>query len=245
MNRQRFNTTPVSSASLQRALGLLLFGFALSLPLEATAQSTRALDAKAEQLREEFVRETGLLAEEYERAGDSDKAVSLLRQILDIRPDLPKVRDRIKEIQERRLSENVNSAEVDVSKGWIGPIVAVQKGQAFRLSVSGDYRLIYNATLTPDGATPSDDITSGMVGGIPFGKLMAVVIDPSSGNQNQPGRGGRRGGQKNQPEPFVVGSEAEISPENTGLLYLRVNVPANSRATGKLKVTLSGNVTAP
>ncbi|QDT39787.1 tetratricopeptide repeat protein [Stratiformator vulcanicus] len=226
------------------SVALIFIGLNCAVFAQPPRGSTKQLDNKAEQIRDEFVRETGLLAEEYERSGENDKAIVMLRRILDVRPDLVQAREKIKEIEERRLSANEVTTEIDVSRGWVGPITNVQKGKPFRISVTGDYRIVYSKLISGDGPPTSDDPATGLYDGIAFGRLMGIVAPAPQAASGRRPSGNRRGGNKNggPPEPFVIGADASISPPESGPLYLRVNLPTDCRATGKLKATLTGNI---
>ena len=73
-----------------------------------------------------------------------------------------------------------------------------------------------------------------LVAGVPCGALMGVIIQV--GNNGQPGKPGR---------PFAIGEKREVTPKETGLLFLRVNAPAGNKNSGKLKVLISGYVKTP
>ena len=45
------------------------------------------------------------------------------------------------------------------------------------------------------------------------------------------------------PKPFVVGTSFEKPAERDGVLYLKVNVPAQAKCTGRLQVKVGGTVT--
>ena len=44
------------------------------------------------------------------------------------------------------------------------------------------------------------------------------------------------------PKPFLVGSSYERPADRDGVLYMKVNVPPNSKCVGKLQVKVGGTI---
>lgn len=202
----------------------------LVLPAEGHAQggrnkaaSTRALDAKASQVLETFVKDSLTVALEYEQAGEPERAKHFLEAVLKIHPDAEALKERLKALDEQLLSANELHVEIEPGKGWGSPVAQVAKGKKIRIQASGTYRLVVTATLGPDGLPTGDPVKGEMAEGITCGALMGVVMA-----KDKPGK------------PFAIESGREYAPEQDGLLFLRLNTPPGSKCTGRVQAKLSG-----
>ena len=187
--------------------------------------STRALDAKASQLFDGFVKESLTVALEYEQAGEPQKAKQLLETVLTLHPDAAAVKEKIKSLDEKLLSSNELQVEIDPEKGWGSPVAQVAKGQKIRIQAGGTYRLVLTATLGPEGFPSDDPLKGDMAGNVTCGALMGIVVA-----KDKPRR------------PFRIESGREYTPEQDGLLFLRLNTPPGSKCTGRITATLSGQL---
>jgi hypothetical protein len=215
-------------------LGLLLCGGTVDAQGRKPAQAVnpaalRALDREAERIQQEFVDSLVTLADGYEQAGDMEKAQATLAKVLELDPKRDKIQQRLDEMKNRVFVSNEVELEIDVTRGWTTTGLRVRKGQAVRVVADGSYKLILNTTVTPDGVS-TEDLNRDMSGEAKLGQLMGVVFPPPQGRQKpQPGK------------PFAVGSEREITPDESGMLFLRLNVPAGTKSIGSVKVKVSGN----
>ena len=191
----------------------------------------RQLDLEADRLQEGFVEELTKLADGYEAAGDLAKTRATLRRILQIDPNRKDVEERIDEMQNRVFENNEVTLEVDVARGWTPTGLTVEKGKPFRIEAEGSYKLLLNATLSAEGIADGD-INRDMTSGIRLGALMGVVFPPPSKNRRVKPKPG---------PPFSLGEAREYVPDESGTLFLRLNVPAGTKSVGKVKVTVSGN----
>ena len=66
-----------------------------------------------------------------------------------------------------------------------------------------------------------------------LGALTALVVPIVKGKPGKPGA------------PIEIGSGREITPKESGFLFLAVNAPPGNRCTGKLDVQISGYVKPP
>jgi hypothetical protein len=189
----------------------------------------RALDKEAERLQEEFIQSLVKLADGYEAAGDVERTQATLEKVLELDPDREGVQSRLDELKNRVFNENEVVVDVDVARGWVGTGLKVRKDEEVRFSATGTYKFIANATLTPDGVA-TQDVQREMVEGIRLGRLMGVVLPPPKGRQ-KPELG----------KPFALGSESSFTPEESGLLFLKLNVPPGTKSVGSVKVSISGN----
>lgn len=213
-----------------------------SLPAEAQSRrpappgTTRQLDMQAEQVQNEFLKGLAELANKYEEAGDTEKAREMLSSILKIKPDVDSVKRKLKEFDEAVFENNEVTLDVDVSRGWVNSGVAVAKDKPVRFKSEGSYRFIVNETVGPEGFG-SQDPTRDMVQGVPAGGLIAMVAPAS-----QP-QGRNRNRSQDDREVVFLGAEKEWTPKDSGILFLKLNVPHGSKCIGKVKTTITGNFT--
>lgn len=209
----------------------LLICCAAALPAQAQSKkagdnaNSKVLEVRARKALDGFLRETVDLAKEYESIGDVDQAREMLKTVLKLQPNATVVKAKLKELEEQALSANPLSLEVDVSRGWVATNLSVIKEEPFRIQAAGTYRFLSVPAVDPAGFPEKDPTKADMAPGIPCGALMGVVLV-----QGKPGK------------PFAIGTEAEITPKESGLLFLRVNIPPGARCSGRLKVMLSGNL---
>lgn len=220
------------SARAKTGFGVLLLVFLLPTLTLAQSRSRREepptakqLEMRTEKAEEALVDEYKEIANEFYQQGEKERALELLDRLRKLNPRMPGLRERIESIQEEMLQANETELEIDTSKGWGTAIALVEQGKPFRIAAAGDYRIRYDVTLGVQGL-PAGSGATGLIEGIPWGALIGVVATD-----------GEIG------KPFAVQSGLEYTPEKSGQLYLRVNLPAEARCTGKVKVRLSGGVT--
>jgi hypothetical protein len=123
---------------------------------------------------------------------------------------------------------NANDVDVDVipSRGWEPSGVVVTENRPIRIRADGTYKFD-SGTVTLSGAGfPQKDTGTDLVQGIPCGALMGMIVQ----SEDKVGR------------PFLIGENLDFAPREAGMLYLRINAPGGSKSSGKLKVSISGNV---
>lgn len=194
------------------------------------AADTKSLDVQLERIQEQYVRETARLAEQYEQAGDLEKAKQVLQSILKVRPDLPPVEEKIKELDEAILSQNKVEVRIDVSRGWGPPVGRVFEGRRLRIRAEGEYRFRVNRTLGPDGFPTKQPENGDMARGIPCGALMGMVVTQDESGDPKTG------------DPIKIGTGRVYTPKQDGLLFLRVNVPPGHESHGRIDLTVSGHM---
>lgn len=199
----------------------------------ANAPELKRLDAKVEEVRESFLRDTTKLILSFEDAGQYDRAKMLLESLQKLDPKNQVVNSKIAELNQQILDASEFEVDIDPGKSW-EPVGLVAKGKPLRILVTGDYKLLTSITATADGA-PSDNPAEDMIPHVPFGAVMAVIANPAAA-------GGPNGGAPNapKPKPFTVGSKYERPADQDGLLYLKVNVPPGAKCTGRLEAKISG-----
>lgn len=207
-----------------------------SLP-SAFAQNTAALNTKAEKLQTEFVRGAVDLAGEYERAGDPAGAIALLERVQKVLPDAPGLKEKLDSLQNDVLSAGETTLTIDASGDWT-PVAQVREGGAFRLAAAGAYRITMTGAATVEGVPPGS-AAAGFTTEAPLGALIGAYVDPAATRDR-----GNRGRKKDEPKVFPVGAGGDVdrTADQTGLLVVRLNLPEGARASGKLKLMLSGQV---
>ena len=194
----------------------------------------KRLDAKLDEVRESFLRDTTNLILSYENLGQYERAKTLLESLQKLDPRNEPIKAKLGELNTKIIESNEFDVELDTDESW-QPIGAVTKDRMLRIRVSGDYNLTFSQTAVgPDGlptANPAEDLAAN----VPLAAVMGVITPAGSA-------GSFAGGGQNDkpPRPFAVGSSFEKPADRDGVLHLKVNVPPGTRCTGTLKVKVSG-----
>jgi len=193
-------------------------------------QEVKRLDARLDEVRESFLRDTTTLILSYENLGQYERAKTLLESLQKLDPQNEPIREKLGELNARIIESNEFDTDIDTEESW-QPIGAVTKDRMLRIRVSGDYNLTISQTsLGPDGL-PTANPAEHLVANVPLGAVMGVITPAGSAG----------GGQNDKPpRPFTVGASFEKPADRDGILYLKVNVPPGTRCTGKLRVKVSG-----
>ena len=193
---------------------------------EKDGPNSQQLEIRMTKAEEVLLKEYMEVAKEYLKKGDQEEALTVLKRVEHINPKMDGLKQEMDRIGEELMQENEAKVELDVSKGWGNPVCEVTEGKTFRLAATGEYKLIYSTTIPLTGL-PTKDPALDHVSVGPFGALIGVVV-----TDGKPG------------DPFVVNAGLEHTPKKSGLLFLRVNVPAAAKCTGDIKLQLSGAITS-
>lgn len=193
----------------------------------------KRLDAKVEEVRESFLRDTTKLIRSFEDVGQFERAKGLLEALQKLDPKNEPIKNKLAELNQQILDANEFEIDIDPGESW-QPVGVVSKGKALRINVRGDYKLMTSLTATADGA-PGDNPAADLIPHVPFGAVMAVITNPLATDSPD---GNRQDNQR--PRPFTVGSSYERPADQDGLLYLKVNVPPGAKCSGTLEVKISG-----
>jgi hypothetical protein len=185
--------------------------------------SPRELETRVSRAEEALLEEYMEVASEYYKQGDKEGSLAVLRRVEHLNPKLEGLKQKITLIEEELLQENGLKIELDVAHGWT-PVCEVEKGGAFRIAATGEYKLEYEATVPVTGLASSDPAKDHIKTGA-FGALIGVIV-----TAGKPG------------EAFAINTGAELNPDESGQLFLRVNVPAAAKCKGELKIQLSGAI---
>ena len=193
----------------------------------------KRLDARLDEVRESFLRDTTTLITSYENLGQYDRAKTLLEALQKLDPRNEPIKAKLGQLNDKILDASEIEMEIEAGGKWL-PVGAVVKDRPIRIRATGDYKLALTQTAGPDGV-PTDDFAEDMAPNVPLGAVMGVIVPPESLAQLAGGR---------QPEKplraFAVGTALERSADRDGVLYLRVNVPAGAKCTGKITVRVGG-----
>jgi len=190
----------------------------------------KRLDARLDEVRESFLRDTTTLILSYENLGQYERAKTLLESLQKLDPRNEPIKAKLGELNAKIIESNEFEVELASDESW-QPIGTVTKDRLLRIRVSGDYNFAVSLTsLGPDGlptANPAEDL----VANVPLGAVMGVITPAGSA-----------GGSPNDkpPRPFAVGASFDKPADRDGILHLKVNVPPGARCTGSLKVEISG-----
>lgn len=206
-------------------------------PVVSRNKELSKIDSRASKVDDVFIRNAVGIAGEYEKAGDVARAVDYLHAMSLLKPGMPQIEGKLKQLREKVLAANDFNFTLEPSASWGNPVGYVREGKPFRIAAQGEYRVLLNSAVGPDGF-PDDDAQSGLIKDAPLGKLVGVIVESP-----KPERKGRN--KDNEPKPFEIGAERVVRPRHTGYLYLKVNLPAESKPSGSLQVQLSGYVLAP
>ncbi len=190
-----------------------------------TPGNTKGLDVQADKLQTSFTREAEDLASQYFKAGHPEKAKALLESVLAVNPQSESAQKKLEQLKEVILNSNDFDIEVNSSHGWEPSGVIVTENRPFRIKADGTFRFEVVASGVPPTGFPDKDPMKDLIAGFPCGALMGLIH-----NEAKPGK------------PFLIGESLELTPKEGGMLLLRINAPPGNKNSGKLKVSISGNV---
>ncbi|MEP3482650.1 MAG: hypothetical protein ABJZ55_25630 [Fuerstiella sp.] len=214
------------------------------------APTARALENRVEKAEESLVGEYKEVATEFYKQGDREKAMTLLQRLSSLNPTMPGLKEQIKQIQDELLEENPGEVTFDTrNQVWLA-VGRVQKGKTVRMQCTGDYKLTLTSKMSVEGLqkTPS---TSGeqpprrrgaggngkgqqpkrtqeevnFVENLPLGCLAGIIVEG-----------------KDLGEPFQISGSTTLNPKSDGILFIKTNLPAGCRCTGKLELVFSGYI---
>ncbi|NQW48701.1 MAG: hypothetical protein HQ464_13150 [Planctomycetes bacterium] len=193
----------------------------------------KRLDAKLEEVRDSFLRDTTTLITSYENLGQFERAKTLLESLQKLDPRNEPIKAKLGQLNERILETNEFEIEIEPGEPWQA-IGAVKKDRPIRIRVVGDYKLSAALTVGPDGV-PTDTSAEDLVANVPLGAVMGVIAPAGSAGQ------AGAGNQNDKPaRPFAVGGSFDKNADRDGVLYLKANLPPGTKCTGQLTAKVSG-----
>ena len=193
----------------------------------------KRLDAKLEEVRESFLRDTTNLILSYDRMGQYERAKTVLESLQKLDPRNEAVRTKLADLNAKILEANEFKFDIEPGGGW-QPVGTVTKDRTIRIQVVGDYKLSLELESGPEGV-PTDNPAEDLVAHVPMGAVTGVIAP--AGAAGKPGSGSQN---DKPPRPFAVGSSYEKPADRDGVLYLKVNVPPGTKCSGKLAARISG-----
>jgi hypothetical protein len=199
----------------------------------ASPAEVQKLQLRLQKTQKDFIDETADLAIEFEKAGLLEESKKLLQALERLDGNLPGVKAKLESLEESIMTRNPAELSLDVSKGWNDPIARVEKGKPIRIQAVGKYRFQVAAVVVGPDGFPTKDVRD-LIKNVRLGALTALIIPIDA--KGKPGKPG---------EPIEIGAGREITPKESGYLFLAVNAPPGHKSTGKLDIELSGYVKAP
>ena len=245
----RVSRSVVLTALISAALGSLWIaqtqvlaqpGKSKAKPKTISPAELKKLDARMEEVQRSFLKDTDSIIKGYEDAGQFDRAKILLEVLLKLDPKNDQIKKKLEQLDNQILDSSEFDMDLDVSKAW-QQVGMVAKDRLIQISVEGDYKFVASLPTGPDGFSTKDPAND-MVGA-PLGSVVAIIIPPggsAAAGGGGSGGGGGGGGNQKQPNAFFIGTEYKQAAQRDGMLLLKVNVPAGSKCTGKLKVKVGG-----
>jgi hypothetical protein len=194
-----------------------------SRPKSGEGDSAKQLESRISKAEEGLLQEYLEVANEFYKQGERERAIDVLGRLLKLNPQMDGIKQRVDGLREEMIQENDRKLEFDTSKFWL-PVGDVQEGKAFRVQVTGEYRMDLNTAVGLAGLPTGDPATT-HVDGVPFGAIVGMVF-----TDGKPG------------PPFLVSGAVDHTPKKSGTLFLRVNVPTTAKCRGELKVAISGAI---
>lgn len=196
-------------------------------PKAASTAEVKQIDARLEKLQTTFASESTAIIDSYERSGQYERAKMLLEVLLKLDPNNASFKEKHSELEKQVLKGSEFDIKFDAGSDWTA-VGTVYKDKAAHIEATGEYKLNLSATsLTADGF-PSDNVMRDLVGRVPTGALMGMVVT----EEHQSG--------KQAPDVFAIKSKHDFTPKQGGTLYIKVNAPPGSKCLGDLKIKLSG-----
>ena len=192
----------------------------------------KRLDAKMEEVRESFLRETTNLIFSYEKLGQLEQAKMLLESLQKLDPKNEPIRSKLGELNAKIIEKNEFKVDIDPEKGW-QQIGSIMKDRPLRIHVEGETRLMLQLATGPEGV-PTGNPLDDLVPGVPLGAVMGVIAPAGFGGP------GASGGADKPPRPFAVGKTFDKSADRDGVLYLKINAPEGTKCSGRLTARVSG-----
>ena len=197
------------------------------------------LDKQHEEMLRDFSARAHKLALQYQQAGAHDKAKETLNTLLKISPNDEQAKSLLDKIAKQELSENKKTIKVMANQPWQKTGVLVFEGKPVSIEAKGEWVFKMNRSVSPDGIELPDDMKQ-----FPLGALIGYIepADTAARAKDAAAPSKSRDTKKDANRPFLVGSQKVLTPQTTGMLYLKMHDTDVSDNAGQLSVTISGQV---
>ena len=186
------------------------------------------LDRQHDELLRDFTNRAHKLALQYQQSGSHEKAKDTLKLILQIEPDNEQAKTLLEKIGKQELTENKKTLKVLANLTWQPTGVQVFEGKPVAIEAKGEWVFKMDKAVSADGMEMPDDMKK-----FPLGALIGYIDS---------GGAPAKDAKKNADRPFLVGSHKVLTPNATGMLYLKMHDSKESDNLGQLNVTISGQV---
>lgn len=191
-------------------------------PSSASGDSGMELagDPRLQKLQVNFVVETATLAKEYERKKDLDGARTCYEYILKLVPHHPEAERKLEEIRGKEMTAEKKKLTVRATDGWQDTGVSVIANRPLSIRAEGTWTFKMEAVIDADGMEIPKELRD-----FNLGCLVGKIVSGGNADENQ---------------PFMIGKEIELTPEQPGQLWLRMYDSDPSDNKGLISVEVQG-----
>lgn len=177
-------------------------------------------DPRLQKLQVNYVVETATLAKEYERRKDLDSARTCYESILKLVPNHPEAKRKLEEIRGKEMTAEKKTLTVKATDGWQDTGINLIANRPLSIRADGIWTFRMEIDVDADGMEIPKELKD-----FNLGCLVGKIVSGGNADENQ---------------PFMVGKEIELTPEQPGRLYLRMYDSDPRDNKGLLKVEVQG-----
>ncbi len=177
-------------------------------------------DPRLAKLQKEFLIETVRLAQDYEKKQDTDRARSCYEQILRVVPHHPGAEEALEKIHATELTADRKQVRVNATEGPQNTGIEVIANRPITIHAEGSWTFRMQHELGPDGMKIPDELRE-----YDLGSLVGMI---------------HTGQDPKDVKPFFVGKDAEITPDQSGRLFLFMWDTDWKDNAGRLNVEIRG-----
>jgi hypothetical protein len=179
-----------------------------------------ASDPRLQEIQKKFVIDAAKLAKELEKKHDTEGARECYEQILRVVPNHPAAKDALKRIRDEEMTAEKKKLVVRATEGWQDTGINVIADRPLSITATGTWTFKLERVLDADGMEIPKDLKD-----FNLGCLVGKIVAP---------------GDTEEPKPFEIGKEVELTPEKAGRLYLTMYDSDPSDNKGSLSVEIQG-----
>jgi len=178
-------------------------------------------DERLMALHRDFVKKAETLAKEYEGDKDWGKARAVYEEILKLVPQYASASAKRAEMLGRESTAKVVLINIKANEGWQDTGIDLVPEKPVQIVATGSWTFLLEIETNAEGITIPKELRDFNPGCL-VGFVSNTAIDPK------------------EAQPFVVGPEKQMIPEQGGRLYLRMYDVDPSDNSGFLKVEIRG-----
>lgn len=179
-----------------------------------------AADPRLQKIQKTFVIDAAKLAQDLEKKHDTEGARECYEQILRVVPNHPAAKEALERIRTEELTAERKKLIVKATEGWQDTGINVIPDRPLTITADGTWTFKLERVLDADGMEIPKDLRDFNLGCL-VGKIVAQ-------------------GDTEDPKPFMIGKEQELTPEKAGRLYLTIYDSDPSDNKGQLSVEIQG-----